>query len=113
MGTYYLHRIHPFTVGECGRPGLPAEPLQEPVDTESADRWTLVEHGRFLEPFVRRDSRFTRRWRPLRHELLARKDLRDLARVADHVRAVKQLSFSNKPQKPYLTHQLGVFRLPP
>ena len=83
MGRYFLYRIHPFTVGECCRTGLPDEPLQEPVDMESADWEALVEHGGFPEPFVRRDSRFTRRWRSLRHEQLAREDLRDLARVAD------------------------------
>ena len=37
----------------------------------------------FLEPFLRRNSRFTRRWRALRQEQLSREDLREVAQVAD------------------------------
>ncbi len=83
MGRYLLYRIHPFTVGECIRTSIPADPVQEPAEPKASDWDALLEHGGFPEPFVRRDSRFTRRWRSLRHEQLAREDLRDLARVAD------------------------------
>ncbi len=40
-------------------------------------------HGGFPEPFLKRDPRFTRRWRNLRHEQLAREDLRDVTRVQE------------------------------
>jgi predicted AAA+ superfamily ATPase len=75
--------MHPWSVGECLRTGLPAREIQAPAELASADWEALWEHGGFPEPFLRRDSRFTRRWRSLRQEQLAREDLRDLAQVAD------------------------------
>lgn len=83
MGRYLLYRIHPFTVGESIRTQIPSEPVQEPAEPATSDWEALVEHGGFPEPFIRRDRRFTRRWRSLRHEQLAREDLRDLARIED------------------------------
>jgi len=83
MGRYFLYRMHPWSVGESIRTGLPAREIQPPAEPASADWDALWEHGGFPEPFLRRDSRFTRRWRSLRREQLAREDLRDLAKVAD------------------------------
>ena len=83
MGRYFLYRMHPWSVGESIRTGLPAREIQPPAKPASADWDALWEHGGFPEPFLRRDSRFTRRWRSLRREQLAREDLRDLAKVAD------------------------------
>lgn len=66
------------------RAGRPADQgVRPPLDIAPADWDALWEHGGFPEPFLRRDSRFSRRWRSLRFEQLAREDLRDLARVAD------------------------------
>lgn len=83
MGRYFLYRIHPFSAGECVRTGLPTDSIQPPVDIDPDDWDALLNHGGFPEPFVRRDTRFTRRWRSLRHEQLAREDLRDVARISD------------------------------
>src|SRR5437867_3411405 len=83
MGRYLLYRMHPWSVGESLRTELPAKEIRPPAEIASADWEALWEHGGFPEPFLRRDSRFTRRWRSLRREQLAREDLRDLAKVGD------------------------------
>jgi len=38
---------------------------------------------RIPEPFLRRELRFTRRWRTLRQEQLSREDLREVASIRD------------------------------
>ncbi len=83
MGRYLLYRMHPWSVGECLRTGLPTQEIHPPAEMVSADWDALWEHGGFPEPFLRRDSRFTRRWRSLRQEQLSRGDLRDLAQITD------------------------------
>ncbi|MBI5481800.1 MAG: ATP-binding protein [Deltaproteobacteria bacterium] len=83
MGRYFLYRMHPFSVAECVRTGAPEQPIQ-PATPITDDDWTaLLEHGGFPEPFVRREGRFTRRWRSLRHALLAKEDLREVTRVQE------------------------------
>ena len=58
--------------------------MQERFPSVEADDWdALWTHGGLPEPFVRRDGRFTRRWRKLRREQLFREDLRDLTKIAD------------------------------
>lgn len=110
MGRYWLYRMHPWSVGECLRTNLPAREIQPPAELTSADWEALWEHGGFPEPFLRRDSRFTRRWRSLRQEQLAREDLRELAQVADRgtlevlmqllaERSGQQLVYSNLAQE--------------
>lgn len=83
MGRYLLYHMHPWSVGESARTGLPTREIEAPEEIASADWDALWEHGGFPEPFVRRDSRFTRRWRSLRHDQLSREDLRDLAHISD------------------------------
>ena len=83
MGRYLLYRMHPLSVGESLRTDLPTKELQPPEEITSADWDALWEHGGFPEPFFRRDSRFTRRWRSLRQEQLSREDLREVAHVTD------------------------------
>jgi predicted AAA+ superfamily ATPase len=70
-------------VGESLRTNLPASALQAPAEVAAADWEALWEHGGFPEPFLRRDSRFARRWRSLRQELLSREDLRAVAHITD------------------------------
>src|SRR5205807_2039720 len=65
--------------GRAGR----SSPIRPPVEITSADWDALWEHGGFPEPFLRRDSRFTRRWHSLRQEQLSREDLREVAHVND------------------------------
>jgi uncharacterized protein len=83
MGRYLLYRMHPWSVGESLRTDLPPREIQPPAELTSAEWDALWEHGGFPEPFLRRDSRFTRRWRSLRQEQLSREDLREVAQVTD------------------------------
>jgi uncharacterized protein len=83
MGRYLLYRIHPWSVGECVRTDLPAQEIQLPGEISTADWDALWEHGGFPEPFLRRDIRFSRRWRSLRREQLSREDLREVAHITD------------------------------
>jgi predicted AAA+ superfamily ATPase len=83
MGRYFLYRMHPWSVAESLRTHLPQREIHAPEEVRSADWEALWEHGGFPEPFLRRDSRFTRRWRSLRYEQLSREDLREMALVSD------------------------------
>ena len=83
MGRYFLYRMHPFSVGECLRTGLPAAPVVPPQALAGAEWDALWQHGGFPEPFLRRDARFTRRWQALRHAQLCREDVRDMAQIHD------------------------------
>ena len=83
MGRYFLYRMHPWSVGESLKTELPKKEGHAPEEVRSSDWDALWEHGGFPEPFLRRDARFTRRWRSLRYEQLSREDLREVARVAD------------------------------
>jgi hypothetical protein len=70
MGLYFHYRIHPFSIAETLHQGLPDPDriVRKPSaidDRELAPLWT---HGGYPEPFVKRDSRFTRRLRSLRLE---------------------------------------------
>ena len=110
MGRYLLYRMHPWSVGEYLRSSLPTKEIQAPAELGSADWDALWEHGGFPEPYLRRDSRLTRRWRSLRYEQLSREDLRDAASIADigsmetlmqilAERSGQQLVYSNLAQK--------------
>ena len=83
MGRYFFYRMHPWSVAECLRTEIPFHEIQPPAEVSTADWDALWEHGGFPEPFLRRDTRFTRRWRSLRQEQLSREDLREVAQVAD------------------------------
>jgi predicted AAA+ superfamily ATPase len=83
MGRYFLYHMHPWSVAESLRTHLPQKEIHAPEEVRSGDWDALWEHGGFPEPFLRRDTRFTRRWRSLRYEQLAREDLREMALVSD------------------------------
>lgn len=83
MGRYLLYRMHPWSVAECARVGIPECEIQPPVEIDPADWDALWTHGGFPEPFLRRELRFTRRWRSLRQDQLAREDLREVTRVQE------------------------------
>ncbi len=83
MGRTLLYRMHPWSVAECVRVGIPGREVQEPVEIDSADWEALLTHGGFPEPFLRRDLRFTRRWNSLRQDQLAREDLREVTQVQE------------------------------
>jgi predicted AAA+ superfamily ATPase len=81
MGRYFLYRMHPFTVGEIIRIDLPKDVIHPPSPLIETEWQALWEHGGFPEPFLRRDARFTRRWRSLRHDQLTHEDIRDVAQI--------------------------------
>lgn len=83
MGRYLLYRMHPWSVGECIRTQLPTKETYHAKEIKKADWEALWEHGGFPEPFLRREARFTRRWRSLRQVQLSREDLRDVASIRD------------------------------
>ena len=110
MGRYLLYRMHAWSVGECLRTDLPAREIQPPAEVAAADWDALWEHGGFPEPFLRRDTRFARRWRSLRQEQLSREDLREVAHITDlgtmeilmqllAERSAQQLVYSNLAQE--------------
>lgn len=70
-------------MGESLRTSLPAQEIQPPSETGGGDWDALWEHGGFPEPLLRRDSRFSRRWRSLRLEQLSRGDLREVAQITE------------------------------
>jgi len=83
MGRYLLYRMHPWSVAECVRVAIPGSELQPPEAIDPSDWEALWTHGGFPEPFLRRDPRFSRRWRGLRQDQLAREDLREVTRVQE------------------------------
>jgi predicted AAA+ superfamily ATPase len=75
--------MHPFSVAETIRSGLPRSEISPPENPSDANWRALWEHGGFPEPYLRRDRRFTSRWYRLRNDQLLRKDLRDLTSIRD------------------------------
>ena len=84
MGRYFLYRMHPWSVAECLTTDLPGEALVRPPCEIEEDTWrALWEHGGFPEPFLKRNLRFTRRWRELRRQQLMKEDVRETSRIED------------------------------
>jgi predicted AAA+ superfamily ATPase len=113
MGRYLLYRMHPFSVRECIDAKVPHDPVRPPRPIAEDDWQALLSHGGFPEPFLKRDARFTRRWRSLRHDQLVREDVREVAQVQDlgsletltlllDERSAQQLVYSS------LSQQIGV-----
>ena len=83
MGRYLLYRMHPFTVAEAVWHDLPDPEriVRPPRSIPEDDFSALWSHGGYPEPFLKRDIRFTRRWRALRTQLLLREDVRDMTQI--------------------------------
>ena len=88
MGRYFHYRMHPFTVAELASPTLPPSPpngansgLRMPRAVGEDHFRALWQHGGFPEPFLRRDVRFSRRWRTIRAAQLVREDVREVSGV--------------------------------
>ena len=81
MGRYFLYRMHPLSVAELVRQSVPDSPIRPPKALPDATFEALWEHGGFPEPFSRRNSAFSRRWRDTRRTQLVREDVRDLTRI--------------------------------
>jgi predicted AAA+ superfamily ATPase len=83
MGRYFLYRMHPLSVAELCDPNPPAHPLRAPAQLAD-DTWqALWEHGGHPEPFSKRSSPFSLRWRELRRHQLLREDIRDMTGIQD------------------------------
>lgn len=113
MGRYFLYHMHPLGVAELVRPELEVREIHAPRQIKVADWDALWNHGGFPEPFVRRDIRFTHRWRKLRREQLFREDLRDLTRVADFagIRTLSELLLAragNQIVAASLSREIGI-----
>lgn len=83
MGRTFLYRMHPFTVAETLVQDLPdaKRVIRPPRKIETAEFDALWTHGGYPEPFLKRDGRFSRRWRALRFEQLLREEVRDLTQI--------------------------------
>lgn len=83
MGRYLLYRMHPLSVAEIAHPGLPDADaiVRAPRSPDEADFRALWEHGGFPEPWMKRDSRFKRRWAMSRQQQLLREDIRELTKI--------------------------------
>ncbi len=83
MGRYFLYRMHPFTVAETLTRDLPdvKRVIHSPRKISPANFDALWKHGGYPEPFLKRDTRFSRRWQTLRLEQLVREDIRDLTQI--------------------------------
>lgn len=108
MGRYFLYRMHPFTVAETLRQDLPDPKriVHLPDKPKTADFDALWTHGGYPEPFLKRDARFSRRWKSLRTQQLLREDIRDLTQIQQldqlemlikllDVRSAHQIVYSN------------------
>ncbi len=83
MGRYFLFHMHPFSVGELLGTTPPSAPVHPPGRLSNEEWKALWEHGGYPEPFVRRDRRFSLRWRELRRVQLLREEVRDLTRIQE------------------------------
>ena len=83
MGRYFSYRMHPLSVAELIGARVPNEggPQLLPREIGAQDYSALWHYGGFPDPFVRSDSRFSRRWQALRFDQLTREDIRDLTQV--------------------------------
>ena len=83
MGRYFLYRMHPFSVAETLTQDLPDTKriVRHPGKVKATDFEALWRHGGYPEPFIKRDTRFSRRWQSLRLEQLVREDIRDLTQI--------------------------------
>jgi len=85
--------MHPLSVAELARPWLPDSTVQAPLPVSDDDWRALLDHGGFPEPFTRRATAFTNRWRGQRRAQLLRGDIRDLTRIQelDQLEALERL----------------------
>ena len=85
LGRYYLHHLHPITLGELNIGAIPPIPTPEhllqphPGKQEGVDE--LLRFGGFPEPFHSQSEVEHRRWSNMRRSLLMKEDLRELTEV--------------------------------
>lgn len=82
FGRYYLHHLHPLTVGELHSTQLPSL-LTDPsaVHPPRPHIAMLLKFGGFPEPFYGQSEQEHRRWSNARRHLLVREELRELTQI--------------------------------
>ena len=82
FGRYYLHHLHPLTVGELCSSQMPALPedLFE-VPDKGFDIKSLLTLSGFPEPFFKQSQTEHRRWQNARRQLLIKEDLREMTQI--------------------------------
>ena len=83
MGRYFPYRLHQLSIGELGRVDLSGKEINEPFQSKRYDFERLLKNGGFPEPFIKNDTKFLNRWKPLRQQQLVREDIRDLSRIQE------------------------------
>lgn len=83
MGRYFLYRMHPLTVRELIDIKISDSELKKPKKINQNQFNNLLQFGGFPEPFIKKDIRFSNRWKNLRTQQLFNEDLRDLTRVQE------------------------------
>jgi len=81
MGRYFLYRMHPFSVAEILTQELPdaGRIIRPQAKIKNMDFEALWQHGGYPEPFLKQDTRFSRRWQSLRLQQLVREEIRETA----------------------------------
>lgn len=86
MGRYFLHHLHPLTMGEISRPERIPEPEEaraiSGLPGERALFEQLMRYGGFPEPFYVASDSAHNRWSLQRRELLVREEIRDLTNIS-------------------------------
>ena len=92
QGRYFLHHLHPFTLGELVNSPLP-NPIESlvtmPFSTSHSEQKILedlVELGGFPEPFLSQSQKEASRWRLGYGSRLVREDIRELENLRDLAR---------------------------
>ena len=83
MGRYFLYHLHPFSVREIIEPDISDGEIQAPKKINDQLFQTLYQFGGFPEPYLRRNVRFSNRWKRLRQQQLFTEDIRDFTRVQE------------------------------
>lgn len=85
MGRYFYYHFHPLSVAEIIDPTNISEEeihsIPRPINED--DFQSLLKFGGFPDPFLRRDMRFSRRWKNLRFQQLFEEDIRDQTRIQE------------------------------
>ena len=104
MGRYFSYRMHPFSVAETFTTALPDPKriVRAPEQADSTHYRALWTHSGYPEPYLKRDTRFTRRWQALRTEQLVREDIRDVTQIQQ----IDQLQILVKLLSGRSSHQL-------
>jgi len=86
LGRYFYIRLHPFTLAEILKISLPKkfDPANfNFIDSKKSQKVfeQLFQFGGFPESFLRKEERFSLRWRNERRKRIVREDIRDISNI--------------------------------